>query len=203
MAIVPKKRYKKTLLTKKKILDCAYDLFIKYGFDQVTVDDICNICEITKGTFYHHFNTKDDLVCIALNNRLDTYLESHFNYDESEDYSKQLSDLISLSFTFFKSTGKAMIRKATETLTKTNVDVDSALYERCFLNNLNRLIERGIKENRFSFEASSIEIYSLLRSVLSGAMVMYAIQNDILDSIVDWNKIISDQIISLIKNNYP
>lgn len=199
MAITPKKRYKKTLLTKKKILDCAYDLFIKYGFDQVTVDDICHICKITKGTFYHHFNTKDDLVCIALNNRLDTYLENHFNYDESEDYSKQLSDLISLSFTFFKSTGKAMIRKATETLTKTNVDVDSALYERYFLNNLNKLIERGNKGNHFKFEASSIEIYSMLRAILSGAMVMYAIQDDVLDSVVDWNKIINEQVISYLK----
>lgn len=48
--------------TSERIIDCALELFKQKGFDNVTVNDICNAANITKGTFYYHFKSKDDLL---------------------------------------------------------------------------------------------------------------------------------------------
>lgn len=48
--------------TKKHIKDTAYKLFIEKGYSNVTVNDICSACGITKTTFYYHLNSKEDIV---------------------------------------------------------------------------------------------------------------------------------------------
>lgn len=45
-----------------KILLCATDLFLNYGFKSVTMDDLANKIGISKKTIYLHFNNKTALV---------------------------------------------------------------------------------------------------------------------------------------------
>jgi AcrR family transcriptional regulator len=47
--------------TRKEITLCAIDLFKKQGYEKTTVMDICKEAKITKGTFYYHFNSKDEI----------------------------------------------------------------------------------------------------------------------------------------------
>lgn len=44
-----------------KILKAATDCFEKKGYENTLVDDICVKAGITKGGFYHHFRSKQDL----------------------------------------------------------------------------------------------------------------------------------------------
>ena len=55
-------RQKQALATKKKIFDTAKELFSQYGFDAVTVDQITQTCGIGKGTFYHYYKSKEELI---------------------------------------------------------------------------------------------------------------------------------------------
>jgi len=48
--------------TKKKIFNTSVVLINERGFDHVTVDDICKECGVSKGAFYHHFNSKLDII---------------------------------------------------------------------------------------------------------------------------------------------
>ncbi|KNZ68852.1 transcriptional regulator, TetR family [Thermincola ferriacetica] len=48
--------------TKRKLIDKAFRLFEKYGYDNVTIDQICNELGLTKGAFYHHFRSKADIL---------------------------------------------------------------------------------------------------------------------------------------------
>lgn len=41
--------------TKELIRDTAIELFKKYGYEKVTIQQICKACQITKRTFYYHF----------------------------------------------------------------------------------------------------------------------------------------------------
>lgn len=45
---------------KKRIIETSYNLFREKGFDDVTVADICEACEITKTTFYRYLSSKED-----------------------------------------------------------------------------------------------------------------------------------------------
>lgn len=55
--ISPKGEAKKRLLT-----DTAIQLFRKKGYNNVTVDEIIKQCQTSKGSFYHHFKSKSDII---------------------------------------------------------------------------------------------------------------------------------------------
>ena len=47
--------------TKDKLLDAAQRLMLAKGFPATTVDGICQEAGLTKGSFFHYFESKDDL----------------------------------------------------------------------------------------------------------------------------------------------
>lgn len=47
---------------KAKILETAHLLFSEKGYDKTSVNDIINKLNISKGAFYHYFNTKDEVL---------------------------------------------------------------------------------------------------------------------------------------------
>jgi len=49
-----------------KLLEAARDLFRAKGYAATTVDDICGKAGGTKGSFFHHFKSKEDLVLSAV-----------------------------------------------------------------------------------------------------------------------------------------
>ncbi len=47
-----------------KILNTAWRLFSENGYDETTVDEIIEATNTSKGTFYHYFNSKEDLLSL-------------------------------------------------------------------------------------------------------------------------------------------
>jgi AcrR family transcriptional regulator len=52
--------------TREKLTDVSLGLFSARGFDAVTVDEICETAGVAKGTFYVHFERKEDVMLSAL-----------------------------------------------------------------------------------------------------------------------------------------
>lgn len=50
-----------TMHTKDTIYKLAIKIFAKKGYESTSVDDIIRSCKIAKGTFYYHFQSKEDL----------------------------------------------------------------------------------------------------------------------------------------------
>jgi len=51
--------------SKTKLLDAALTVIRTKGYSATTVDDICNAAGVTKGSFFHHFKSKDELALAA------------------------------------------------------------------------------------------------------------------------------------------
>ncbi|WP_277408524.1 TetR/AcrR family transcriptional regulator [Lacrimispora xylanisolvens] len=48
--------------THSRIVECALKLFREEGYDNVTIQEICQNSKITKSTFYYHFPSKESLI---------------------------------------------------------------------------------------------------------------------------------------------
>lgn len=51
--------------TQKKrqyVIDVALNMFMEKGYDQISVNDIIHATNLSKGTFYHYFKSKDDII---------------------------------------------------------------------------------------------------------------------------------------------
>lgn len=49
-----------------RLIEAGISLFWKNGFSGVSVDDLCNSAGVKKGSFYHFFESKEDLALAAL-----------------------------------------------------------------------------------------------------------------------------------------
>lgn len=50
-------------ITEQRILDTATKLFLEKGWEETTVQDIINeLGDLTRGAFYHHFKSKDEII---------------------------------------------------------------------------------------------------------------------------------------------
>lgn len=70
---------KKGKSTKSNIAAAAWKLFHEKGYNGTTVDDIIELSNTSKGSFYYYFNTKDDLL-----NTLSVILDDFYEELESK-----------------------------------------------------------------------------------------------------------------------
>ena len=52
--------------TRGRVVEAAYRLFRRRGYNRVTMDDIAEAAKLTKRTLYHHFKSKDQLLADVL-----------------------------------------------------------------------------------------------------------------------------------------
>jgi AcrR family transcriptional regulator len=59
------------MTTRDQIVEAANTLFYKQGYEHTSFSDIANAVEISRGNFYHHFKTKDDILDAVIALRLE------------------------------------------------------------------------------------------------------------------------------------
>lgn len=57
-----KRKNMKPAERRNQLLDCAQSLFFTKGFEETSVANILAVAQISKGGFYHHFKSKDELL---------------------------------------------------------------------------------------------------------------------------------------------
>lgn len=58
-------------IRKKEIIKIAYNLFITKGYENTSVDEIISVAKIAKGTYYYHFESKEQLLEEVINMIID------------------------------------------------------------------------------------------------------------------------------------
>ncbi len=124
------------IISKERITEVAINLFQERGYDNVTVQDICDACDITKPTFYNYVEAKESLILNIydkvirelLNNSyelivLPTSLDQFYYIFHKliTDTTKYHADLISQLFVsnFKENKGSFMLRDPLTKLAKT------------------------------------------------------------------------------------
>jgi TetR/AcrR family transcriptional regulator, transcriptional repressor for nem operon len=52
--------------SRTKLMEAAFSVVREKGYASTTVDDICHEAGVTKGSFFHHFKSKDELAVSAV-----------------------------------------------------------------------------------------------------------------------------------------
>lgn len=63
------------IVTKDEMSNAAIGRIREHGYENVNIPMICQKCGVTKGSFYHHFRSKDDLITYWLSRKIDTTVE--------------------------------------------------------------------------------------------------------------------------------
>lgn len=56
------RRERNKLRVRNRIYGAAVELFTRQGYDQTTVDEITEAADVARGTFFNHFQRKEDLI---------------------------------------------------------------------------------------------------------------------------------------------
>jgi TetR/AcrR family transcriptional regulator, cholesterol catabolism regulator len=79
--------------TRQKIFDTSLALFSEYGYENVTIDDICEKIGVSKGAFYTHFKSKDQVI-------LENFIHLNTYYDEVFDEISSIKSSLGKLYSF-------------------------------------------------------------------------------------------------------
>ncbi len=73
---------------KAEIIDCAQTLFFEKGYEATTIADILQQTSLSKGAFYHHFKSKEELLGALIERLAESVLEMARNVLEDQTISE-------------------------------------------------------------------------------------------------------------------
>ncbi len=98
-------RSNKSNENKKRIIDCAIRLINEKGFDNVTVSEITQVAGVSKGAFYIHFKSKEDIIEQQIS------LFNEFKLDESKPRFERLEYFLCESIKCIKESSLKMAQE--------------------------------------------------------------------------------------------
>ncbi len=87
-------------LTKKQQVELkAKELFWKYGFKKVTIDEICKKANVSRKTFYTFYDNKSALVIFLLQQMIDESMTDYQDIiDEDATFSDKMEKMLALKY---------------------------------------------------------------------------------------------------------
>ncbi|SFB71615.1 TetR/AcrR family transcriptional regulator [Butyrivibrio sp. YAB3001] len=77
-------------ITKETIRNTTIELIRKKGYANVTINDICESCDITKPTFYKYAGSKDELILDLYDTTITELISDPFYFIEADSSFEQL-----------------------------------------------------------------------------------------------------------------
>ena len=71
--------------TREKILDVVFELVYIHGYNGTSMSMILKECGIPKGSLYHHFKSKKDMVLAVIKERLSPRMDEFYSLDVRDD----------------------------------------------------------------------------------------------------------------------
>ncbi|MES2799854.1 MAG: TetR/AcrR family transcriptional regulator [Bacteroidota bacterium] len=125
---------KKAEATRLTILQKAFELIYIKGYQTTSIDDIIATTKVTKGAFYYHFKTKDEMGLAIINEILKPTLTSSFIEPLKKEQNPlvaiyELMDHLLMKNEFLKVEYGCPASNFTQEMTPWNADFNKALNE--------------------------------------------------------------------------
>lgn len=164
----------KAINTKNKIFVTAIQLINEYGYDNISVEQICKEVGISIGGFYHHFKNKDGIIVESFK-QIDDYFE------EKENEIMQCENISDRIIFFFRHFGQYVTyqgKDLTSQLIKSELSTDvkfTSNQDRLIFRVLEKIIIEGQSAQKIRLDLSSEKITSNLLRYARGIVLHWCV----------------------------
>lgn len=166
------------IVTKKEMMDGAVQLFREKGYDTVSVGNICDRFGVTRGSFYHHFNSKEELLLLWIKEKTD-----ELNQGYAENPSKlaidNLRDLLFGYASFIEWVGNDLMHSTLTAMASGDRTVWYGIMNPIISNSTAALIEKCQTEGSIGAEYTVEEYIRLYSSAVIGACIRWHLDGKI------------------------
>jgi AcrR family transcriptional regulator len=98
LARKPRRVVKAPAVRREELIDCAQRLFLAQGYEKTTINDVIAATGLSKGAFYHHFRSKEDLLAAITERfaRQSLAVVTALQADRSLDALQRLNSLLAI-----------------------------------------------------------------------------------------------------------
>ena len=198
-----KTRKDKAANTKKRIFETAISLINIKGYDKVTINEICQVAGLAKGSFYVHYKSKEDIVRESYYADMGEYIKIYYTDFLSSNPNKssieRIRFFLNLELKFAEHAGYELTCLAYALNLGTCVPGPSEhLQKREFTNVLYNEIKSSFSSMRSDFSCD--EIFDYFESLVRGMMATWCFSNNSFSIVEQGKKYIDLAIYSIYGN---
>ena len=159
-------------LTKTRLFETALSLFKQRSYDEVTVSQICQAAGVAKGTFYVHYQGKEDIIHDSYYSDMGKFVLDHYKSWLAANPAATEKEKIKV-FAGHEITCRAFVINLSRCIRKESQHFE----QRLFTKTLHELIASGRQNNVFSSPQTDDERFLYLESFVRGLMASWCFAN--------------------------
>lgn len=183
--------------SRKKLLSVAGELFFRYGYKDVSVNDICREAGLTKGAFYYHFASKDELYGHLFTPQLDAYLDAHYDLGDDASARARFVRIAQCTLECGEKLGKELIAQnhcALVMQKRSTLYVENRTHTRL----LDEAIARARSEGTFRVNVNRDEAIMMYSFLMNGFLFKWLSASEEEEKKYDWDDLLRQEISLLV-----
>jgi AcrR family transcriptional regulator len=165
-------RAKQAVETKNRIYECGVNLIGKYGFDQITVEQIASEAGVSVGTYYYYFESKFELFKEMFKRADEYFLNKIADNLESNIAPEQIVEFFEKYADFTYENGIEIVKKIYISDNKMFITENRPMQTI-----LQSIIEKGQSSGEIPKSMSSIELTNMLFLVGRGVIFDWCLRD--------------------------
>ena len=160
-----KQTYENIILTTEKLLeDCAYE--------ELSVNHICEAAGLSKGGFYHHFSSKEQLMSLMIGRQMGNLISQRLKPCLNKKSAFELLEIyMDTTIEFLENTPKDMLPRCWVALAE-HSDMTNDAFAMEYFQLIYKIVEQGKEEGTIRAELDNEFCQSYLNGSITG-IVMY------------------------------
>jgi len=193
-------RVEKGMQTRQAIFDTAIALFAKKGYDKVTIDDICAKVGVTKGAFYNHFKSKDQLILEEFMRMDEHYVKVAQDISGLESSAEKLRVFNREAIKLMSDLGVTMLKVVYHSQIAPNMRRPYLTDSKRFLYKItNELIREGQGKGEIRTDLASEEMTTMLINCFRGQIYYWCLTNGSFDLVATCERLFDLLMESLVR----
>lgn len=167
---------------KNIIINTACNLFKEKGYTNVSINDICSACSITKPTFYYHLKSKEDIICVRYENVVQTTFNDILNNSKTLNHWEHLMEAFNLIADISYNLGCDFMKILF--IANLNESKNSFDLTESFIKQMTSLIEKAQKSGIINNKSDSLLLFNTSFYAFMGYELHWCFKNGMLE----WKK---------------